>query len=119
LLIGDSGFVSSFEWHVPLSFLPLPEQISLFRKRYNPRNSIELVAFADNGGVFGTGRRTNVNHQSNHIVNQAFLGSVGAGLRVNLTRFIAARLDLGIPYIHIRGDKTAAWFHFGFESRIF
>jgi hemolysin activation/secretion protein len=119
LLLGDSGFATSAEWHIPLRVWPLPEQIKILKNQYNLRNNIELVAFADNGGVFGNGPKVNVNPLSNHNTNNAFLGSVGAGLRVNLTRLIAARLDLGVPYIRLRGDKTAAWFHFGFESRIF
>lgn len=117
LLIGDSGFASSVEWHIPLRFLP--EEVTLLKRSFKTSNSIELVAFADNGGVFGNGLYANVNPQSNHSKKNAFLGSVGAGLRLNLSRLVAAKFDLGIPYQRVRGDKTAAWFHFGLESRLF
>lgn len=119
LLIGDSGWVGSLEWHIPLRFLPLPEDVKIFKTRYNLRDAVELVAFSDIGGVYSNGSRSSVNPQINRVVNKAFLGCVGAGLRIKLTRFIAARLDLGVPYLRVGGDKTAAWFNFGLESNLF
>ena len=114
-LIGDSAFLLSGEWRLPWRFLPDSWHVS----DYKLKDNIEFVAFTDLGEVFDNHAFSGVNAKSGKVTSEAFIMSVGGGLRIRLAKYLNARLDVGIPLVRQSPDKNAARLHFGFESRLF
>ncbi len=129
--IGDSGFMLSEELRFPLFFIPyywrvplnkygLPTRFGIGGREtisvYSVRDNIKLVAFADMGGVFSVPRSIN-----GGLNISSFALGVGAGLRVNLFKFLVARVDLGIPvlYTETPGATNDLVLHFGLSSELF
>jgi hemolysin activation/secretion protein len=114
-LIGDKGFVASAEWRIPLHFLPDTMKFG----RYKLNQNLELVTFFDAGGVMDNHAFAGVNSQSGKLQKRGYLMGTGVGIRAKLTRFVAARIDVGFPLIKQDPDKDSARVHFGVESRLF
>lgn len=114
-LIGDSGAVLSVEWHLPLKFLPDSWTIGGSRVDEN----VEFILFGDMGAVFDNNAFSGVNAQSGTVRGNAYALGVGGGLRVRLSKYLNARVDLGIPLLRQNPDKDVMRLHFGLESRIF
>lgn len=114
-LIGDKGFMASAEWRIPLKFLPETMKLG----RYKLNKNLELVTFFDAGGVFDNHASSGVNSQSGRRQPHGYLMGTGIGLRAALTRFLAARIDVGFPLIKQQPDRDSARVHFGVESRLF
>lgn len=128
-LIGDSGYVISNELRVPFYVFPkswkfpitrngLPKALSPNSKEatydYVFRDNFQLVGFTDFGAAFVNGNPV-VNAPKQH--NYAF--GTGLGLRVRLTRFLTARLDLGFPVIRNLPERHDMMLHFGLQSELF
>ena len=122
-LIGDSGITLTAEWHIPMWFLP--ETATFLKHPFSLRNNVELVPFMDIGGVFlnnlfsNSATSNGVNSRNHKPVASEWLASTGLGIRVNLGKYIAARLDLAFPLIHVSPDRNYARIHFGLESVLF
>ena len=106
--IGDNGIIGSAEWRIPAYIFP--KTWKLPHTNYTLRDNIQLVTFIDYGAFF-----VNKSGRSQH--RQVLMGT-GVGVRVNLTRFLAGRLDLGIPLANVP-DNQYPRIHFGIESRLF
>lgn len=119
--IGDSGFVLSAEYRIPLFFLP--ETWTIPRTEYRFRDAIELVSFLEGGGVFdnetGLAGSAGVNAQRGQVLANAYALGAGVGVRARLTQYINFRMDVGFPLIRAIPDRETARLHFGLESRFF
>lgn len=116
-LIGDSGFVLSAEWHVPMKFLPKTWHVG----SYNLRENLELVGFTDFGGVFDNNARQvgGVNVASGKTRAGAIALGTGFGVRGRISKRLNFRVDAGFPLLFQSPDNNTARIHFGLESRIF
>lgn len=107
LLLGGNSYFISLEMLFPIPFLP--EEIKVpFSKdneaRYRLRDSVKLALFMDNGAVVP-------NHGKTGTAN--FLSSVGAGIRIAVSKFLTARVYLGIPLMNAGVyDQSSARIHF-------
>lgn len=95
--------------------LLIPKSWTIPKTQYRLRDNIHLVGFTDFGGVY--------THQAEPGVRreQYALGA-GFGARVNLTRFVSGRVDLGFPLVRHGGLNQPGYrpqIHFGLESRLF
>lgn len=107
LLLGKSGYFASAEIMTPLPFLP--KAIGSDRLGYiYPREMIRGAVFVDNGMVFP------YKADGSGIDGGDFLTSFGIGLRVNLSRDLAARFYWGWPLANNRYemDRKMGRFHF-------
>lgn len=111
-LVGDYGYLFSGEWRVP--FYLFPASWTLPHTQYKLRDNVQLVGFGDFGGAH-TNEPVSGVHQRDYALG------VGTGLRVNLTRHLAGRIDFGFPVLGIRGDGHSKTMrvHFGLESNLF
>lgn len=104
LLCSNSYFISA-EMLFPIPFLP--EEINIpFKKEstYRLRDSIKFATFIDNGAVFP---------KHDKIETTNFLTSVGAGLRIAVSKFLTARFYVGIPLMNTNSyDQSNARLHF-------
>lgn len=105
LLAGNSYFVS-MEMLFPIPFLP--EEIRVpFNKNestFRLKDSIKLALFMDNGAVIP-------NHGKTGTTN--FLSSIGAGIRVAVSKFLTARVYVGVPLMNAGVyDQASARVHF-------
>lgn len=92
LLLGANSYFVSAEMLFPIPFLP--EEIKLpFKKegKFRMRDSVKLAAFFDNGAVFPHQGKTGTTN---------FLSSVGAGIRIAISKFMTARVYIGIPLMN-------------------
>lgn len=105
LLLGASSYFVSMEMLFPIPFLP--EEIKVpFKKEqtFRLRDSVKVAAFFDNGAVFPHEGQTGTTN---------FLSSVGAGIRVAISKFVTARLYVGIPLMNCGVyDQANARVHF-------
>lgn len=108
--LGDSGYVLNAEWYVPPLFFLKKARIP-FTSQY-VRDSVQLVAFADFSQIF-------VNKPVAGEIRRSSLFGYGTGLRVQLSRFLVARVDLGIPAIRQAGETPKPRLHFGLQSALF
>lgn len=115
--LGDSGFVLSAEYRYPLKFIPEGWVVPKTTTRL--KDSLELTSFYDFGGVFNNTNTASTNPSSGLSSANAYAMGMGVGLRAKLTRFLAARLDLGFPLIHTAPNQANARLHFGLESQLF
>ncbi len=107
-VIGDSGYVLNAEWYIPF----LPKKLHLPYSKQSLRQTVQLVTFADWGQLF-TNRAISTETTRNNLL------SCGAGLRIQLTRFLVARLDLGIPLLQTQDEARKPRLHFGLQSGLF
>ena len=92
LLLGANSYFVSMEMLFPIPFLP--EEINVpFNKdaKYRLKDSIKLAAFFDNGAIFP--------HEGK-IGTTNFLSSIGAGIRVAISKYLAARVYIGVPLMN-------------------
>jgi len=108
--LGDSAYLLSAEWRVPLFFGP--KTVKFRDYDYNLHDNIQLVSFIDMGQVF-TNR-----HDAATDPHSTLLG-IGVGVRVNLTQYLAGRVDMGIPLRRHEGERQVPRIYFGLESRLF
>ncbi len=105
LLLAASSYFASFEMLFPIPFLP--EEIKVpFRKEmtYRLRDSIKLAAFFDNGAIFP---------HRNGVGTANFLSSVGAGIRLAISKYLTARVYVGIPLMNTGVyNQSSARVHF-------
>lgn len=89
----------------PIPFLP--EEIKVPFKKENTfrlRDSIKVAAFFDNGAVFPHEGKTGTTN---------FLSSVGAGIRLAISKYLTARAYVGIPLMNCGvHDQASARLHF-------
>lgn len=84
LLSGDKGYFISGELYIAP---PYPET-KIFNQ--NLGDTFKLVLFADHGGVFKNDVQPGEDKDD-------YLTSIGAGLRLYITKYISARLDWAVP----------------------
>jgi hemolysin activation/secretion protein len=113
--IGDNAYLFSGEWRVP--FFLVPKSWHIPKTDYTLRDNIQLVSFADFGATFTHQPAAGVNRRNYAL-------GTGIGLRANLTKHLAGRIDMGIPLIYDRGFSRpyysqAPRIHFGLETRLF
>ena len=105
LLLGASSYFVSMEMLFPIPFLP--EEIKVPFKKENTfrlRDSIKVAAFFDNGAVFPHEGKTGTTN---------FLSSVGAGIRLAISKYLTARAYVGIPLMNCGVyDQASARLHF-------
>lgn len=113
--IGDNAYLFSGEWRIPVFFMPKNWHIGDYRLRDN----LQLVSFADFGATF-------THHPAPGVTRRNYALSTGVGIRANLTKYLAGRIDMGIPLIYDAGGAVRPPYnsqrpriHFGLESRLF
>ena len=112
LLLGASSYFVSMEMLFPIPFLP--EEIKVPFKKENTfrlRDSIKVAAFFDNGAVFPHEGKTGTTN---------FLSSVGAGIRLAISKYLTARAYVGIPLMNCGVyDQASARLHFDITASRF
>ena len=106
LLLAPSSYFTSLEVLFPIPFLP--ETINIpFRKdgaKFRLRDSIKFATFFDHGAVFP--------HEGK-VGTTNFLMSAGAGIRMALSKFVTARVYIGVPLMNTHFYQQAnARLHF-------
>ena len=106
MLLAPSSYFTSLEVLFPIPFLP--ETINIpFRKdgaKFRLRDSIKFATFFDHGAVFP--------HEGK-VGTTNFLMSAGAGIRMALSKFVTARVYIGIPLMNTHFYQQAnARLHF-------
>ena len=79
----------------PIPFLPETINVPFTKgeKQYRLKDSFKLALFCDQGAIFP--------HEG-HVETPNFLMSVGAGIRMAISKYITARLYVGIPVMNTR-----------------
>lgn len=101
-LIGDNAYFVSSELRFPMFILPKTI------KGYSISDKIQGVLFAETAGAF----------PFDSAEKQHALSSVGMGLRVRLTNYLAGRVDYGFALMNKSEDLPLARLHFGVESAL-
>jgi hemolysin activation/secretion protein len=105
-LLGDSGYYMNLELRRTIPYLPDYKYLRL-------KDRIQLAAFYDQGFARST-------HQGISEHQENFLQDVGVGLRIFLTKYLSANLDMGIPLGKDKyPEQSGARFHFGISSNMF
>ncbi len=93
LLLAASSYFVSAELLLPIPFLPETINVPFTKgeKQYRLRDSFKFAVFYDQGAIFP--------HEG-HVETPNFLMSVGAGIRMAISKFITARLYVGIPLMN-------------------
>jgi len=103
---GDVGYYLNLELRRNIPYLPDMKYLKL-------KNRIQFATFYDQGF-------THTIHQGKSDNYTNFLQGLGVGLRIFLTKYIVANLDLGIPLGKDRyQDQSNVRFHFSISSNIF
>lgn len=110
VLIGRSGYNTSAELITPIPFLPKRiggEKIGYIK----PREIVKFAVFVDHGAIFAD--------PTPGLDRTQFLVSTGAGLRINMTNEIMARLYWGFGLINTayESDHKTCRFHFELATR--
>jgi hemolysin activation/secretion protein len=105
LLLGGNSYFVSMEMLFPIPFLP--EEIKVpFKKEgtFRLKDSIKFATFVDNGAIIPKEGKTGTTN---------FLASVGAGLRIAVSKFLTARVYVGVPLMNAGiYDQANARLHF-------
>ncbi len=110
VLIGRSGYNATAEIITPIPILP--KKIGGKKIGYiNPRDMIKFAAFLDQGAIFSD--------MSGGLPSNQFLISTGAGLRINVTNELMARMYWGFPFVNTiyEADRRMGRFHFELSTR--
>lgn len=110
VLIGRSGYNTTAEIITPIPFLP--KKIGGEKIGYiSPRDIIKFAAFVDHGGIFSD--------TSGTLPDNQFLVGTGAGLRINMTNELMARLYWGFGLVNTsyEADHKTGRFHFEVTTR--
>ena len=95
LLLGANSYFVSLEMLFPVPFLPEEIKVPFSKKTDNAtfrlKDSIKLALFFDNGAIIPREEKTE---------SQNFLSSVGAGIRVAISKYLTARLYVGVPLMN-------------------
>ncbi len=93
LLMAASSYFTSVEVLLPIIFLPKEINVPFNKKgaKFALRDSIKLAVFADGGAIHPYEEQTK---------NLNFLASVGAGLRVAISKYLTARVYVGVPLMN-------------------
>lgn len=102
LLMAASSYYASLELLFPIPFLPEEINVPFSKKesKFALRNNIKFAVFGDTGAVLPyQDQSTNIN----------FLASVGAGLRIAVSKYITGRVYVGIPLMNkdLYGEASA------------
>jgi hemolysin activation/secretion protein len=92
LLLGGNSYFVSMEMLFPIPFLA--EEIKIPFKNegtFRLKDSIKLAAFMDNGAIIPNNGKTGTTN---------FLSSVGAGIRIAVSKFLTARVYVGVPLMN-------------------
>lgn len=106
LLLGGNSYFISMEMLFPIPFLPEEIRVPFSKNEatFRLKDSIKLALFMDNGAVIP-------NHGKTGTTN--FLSSVGAGIRVAVSKFLTARVYVGVPLMNAGVyDQASARIHF-------
>lgn len=102
LLMSASSYYTSLEFLFPIIFLPKEINVPFRKKecKFALRDSVKFAVFADTGAIMP------YQEQSGNI---NFLASVGAGLRFAFSKYVTARIYVGIPLMNkdIYGEASA------------
>lgn len=110
VLIGRSGYNTTAEIITPIPFLP--KKLGSEKLGYiNPRDIIKFAVFVDHGGIFSD--------TSGTLPDNQFLVGTGAGLRINMSDEIMARLYWGFGLVNTsyEADHKTGRFHFEVTTR--
>jgi hemolysin activation/secretion protein len=91
LLAENSGFIS-LETLFPIPFLP--QEIKLpFKENatFRVRDAVKFATFVDGGAIIPNKGKTGTTN---------FLASVGAGIRIAISKYLTARVYVGIPLMN-------------------
>lgn len=100
---GDKGYFLNAEVRKTIPFLPDYKYLKM-------KDRIALAVFYDQGATRLKGVKANY---------QDFLQSAGFGLRINLSKYLYANLDFGVPLGKKRtGDQRGMRFHFNISSDV-
>lgn len=108
LLLGANSYFVSLEMLFPVPFLPEEIKVPFSKKTDNAtfrlKDSIKLALFFDNGAIIPREEKTE---------SQNFLSSVGAGIRVAISKYLTARLYVGVPLMNTGTyNESSARVHF-------
>ena len=95
LLLASNAYFVSAEMLFPIPFLPENINIPFTKgtKQYRLRDSFKFALFCDHGAIFP---------YRGYVGTPNFLMSVGFGFRMAISKYITARLYLGIPVMNTR-----------------
>jgi hemolysin activation/secretion protein len=100
-LFGDKGYFMNLELRKNIPFLPDTKYIKM-------KDRVALALFYDQGYARSKGVKANYKN---------FLQSTGFGFRINMTRYLRANLNFGVPLGRERtGDQRGMRFHFSINS---
>jgi len=106
LLIGDEGYFTSAELHLPI---PVPQDDYSIKFT----NKVKGVIFVDHGAVFPYKAGESINHDD-------FLTSVGFGFILNFSKYLTGRLNWGVPLGNREKEgQNNIKFHFYLQSEFF
>ena len=108
--ISDRGFFLSTEYYVPSFFIPKKVKIPFTQRPM--REGLYWIAFGDFGIV-------NTKDPIPGERSTTTLASTGIGIRIQFTKYLVGRLDVGVPLVRLPGDAQNPRFHFGLQSSIF
>ncbi len=106
LLLASNSYFVSLEMLFPIPFLPEKINVPFTKgeKQYRLRDSFKFAIFCDHGAIFP---------YRGYVGTPNFLMSVGAGFRMAISKYITARIYLGIPVMNTRLYQEAnARIHF-------
>lgn len=107
---GDSGAFLSAQWQGPMYFIP--KNWKLPWTEGSARDNLQMLFFVDYGYAYLNDRYA-ADDQSEHIL------SVGAGIRVALTKYLSGRLDIGFPLLRNPPFSQEPRLHFGIDATLF
>lgn len=106
LLLAPSSYFTSLEVLFPIPFLPKTIKIPLKKDNteFRLRDSVKFATFFDHGAIFPYEGKTGTTN---------FLMSVGAGVRMALSKFVTARIYIGVPLMNTQYyEQGSARVHF-------
>lgn len=109
-LIGRSGYNVNAEIITPIPFLP--KRLGTEKLGYiSPRDIVKFAVFVDHGAIFAD--------DTPGLPSTQFLVSTGAGLRINVTNEILARLYWGFGLVNTKyeAEHKTCRFHFELATR--